>query len=136
LKNSLYKNEYRIFKPVETTITRGLRKKKNRTDGPIWVIIHICMEMLQENCICSYLKQTKMSFFLFVLQNQRTGEWNRSCLGLVVGASGRGRRGGKGYRMVNIMQILCTHVCKWKIRYVETIPEMGGEEDEGECWRG
>jgi hypothetical protein len=41
---SLYKNEYRIFKPVETTIKKG-RKKKNRGDEPIWVIIHIYMEM-------------------------------------------------------------------------------------------
>jgi hypothetical protein len=44
----LYKNEYRIFKPVETTIRRGLRqKKKNRRDEPIWIIIHIYLEMSQ-----------------------------------------------------------------------------------------
>jgi hypothetical protein len=37
----LYKNEYRIFKPVEITIRRRLREKeKNRGDEPIWVIIH------------------------------------------------------------------------------------------------
>jgi hypothetical protein len=34
-------NEYRIFKPVETTIRRGLKKKENRAAEPIWVIIHI-----------------------------------------------------------------------------------------------
>jgi hypothetical protein len=35
----LYKNEYRIFKPVEITVRRGLgrRKEKNREDEPIWV---------------------------------------------------------------------------------------------------
>jgi hypothetical protein len=42
---SLYKNEYRICKPVEITIKRGLRKKKNRGDEPIQVIIHIYMDM-------------------------------------------------------------------------------------------
>jgi hypothetical protein len=44
---ALYKNEYRIFKLVETTIGKGLRrKKKNRGDEPIQAIIHIYMEVL------------------------------------------------------------------------------------------
>jgi hypothetical protein len=34
-----------FFKPVEITTRRGLRKEKNRGDEPIWVIIHIYMEM-------------------------------------------------------------------------------------------
>jgi hypothetical protein len=38
------------------------------------------MEMSQGNSLYRYLKQTKMSFS-FYLQNQRTGEQNRSCLG-------------------------------------------------------
>jgi hypothetical protein len=37
---------------------------------------HIYMKMSQENSLYSYLKQTKMSFFL----NQRTGGQNRSYL--------------------------------------------------------
>jgi hypothetical protein len=43
----LYKNEYRIFKPIDITIRRGHRKKENREDEPIWVIIHIHMKMSQ-----------------------------------------------------------------------------------------
>jgi hypothetical protein len=46
----LCKNEYRILKPVEVMIRKGLIKVKNsRIDGdePIWVIIHIYMEMSQ-----------------------------------------------------------------------------------------
>jgi hypothetical protein len=43
--------------------------------------------MSQANSLNSYLKQTKMSFFS-LLQNQRTGGQNRSCLG--VATSGRG----------------------------------------------
>jgi hypothetical protein len=32
----LYKNKYRIFKPIEITVRRGLRQKeKNRGDEPI-----------------------------------------------------------------------------------------------------
>jgi hypothetical protein len=42
-----------------------------------------------------------------------------------VGTSGRGRRRGKGHGRVNVVQILCTHVCKWKIETcVETVPGM------------
>jgi hypothetical protein len=63
---SPYKNEYRIFKPVENTI----RKNKN-SDKPFQAIIHIKMEMSQGNSQCSYLKQTQMPFFL--LQNESTG---------------------------------------------------------------
>jgi hypothetical protein len=58
---SLYKNEYRIFKPIETTIRRRLNsEKRNKGDGPIWVLIQIYMEMSQRNSLYSYLKQTKM----------------------------------------------------------------------------
>jgi hypothetical protein len=40
---------------------------------------------------------------------------------------------GKGYRRVNIEQILCTHVYKWKTMIlVETIPGMGRRGNEGE----
>jgi hypothetical protein len=38
------------------------RKKKNRGDEPIQVMIHIYMEIPQGNLLCSYLKQ-----------NQKTG---------------------------------------------------------------
>jgi hypothetical protein len=44
----LYKNEYRIFKPVEITIRRNKgRKEKNRGNELNQVIIHIYMEMSQ-----------------------------------------------------------------------------------------
>jgi hypothetical protein len=43
----LYKNEYRIFKPVEITIRRGPRRKeKNGGDDPFQNTIHIYMEIL------------------------------------------------------------------------------------------
>jgi hypothetical protein len=52
---SLYENEYRIFKLVETIVRKGM--KKNRGDEPIGVIIYIYMEMLQGNSLCYlYLK--------------------------------------------------------------------------------
>jgi hypothetical protein len=46
------------------------RKEKNRGDEPIWVIMHIYMEMSQWNTIQSYLKQKGW-----------TGRQNRSYLG-------------------------------------------------------
>jgi hypothetical protein len=45
--------------------------------------------------------------------------------------SGRGEKEGKG--RVNMVQILYTHVCKWKI---ETIPGMWGGENKEEWWKG
>jgi hypothetical protein len=35
-----------------------------------------------------------------------------------------GGGGGEHCGRVNIMQILCAHVCEWKMIPVETIPEM------------
>jgi hypothetical protein len=31
-----------------------------------------------------------------------------------VGTSGSGEKVGKGHRRVNMVKILCTHICKWK----------------------
>jgi hypothetical protein len=48
LMYSLHKNEYRIFKPVETTIWTKVdygRKKKNRGDELNQAIIHLYMEV-------------------------------------------------------------------------------------------
>jgi hypothetical protein len=33
---------------------------------------------------------------------------------------------------VNMVEMLCTHVCKWKNKTVETIPGMEGSGDKGE----
>jgi hypothetical protein len=71
---SPYKNDYKIFKRFETIMRRGLRKKdKNIGNEPI---IYIYMEISQGNSLCSYLKQTKISFFFFYKireQKSRTG---------------------------------------------------------------
>jgi hypothetical protein len=57
------------------------------------------------------LKQTKMSFFSFTKSENKRAE---QILRGGVGTSGRGEIMGKGHGRVNIVQILCTHVCKWK----------------------
>jgi hypothetical protein len=31
-----------------------------------------------------------------------------------------------------MVQILCTHLCKWKMKPVESIPGMGGGKNKGE----
>jgi hypothetical protein len=43
-------------------------------DEPIWVIIHIYMEISQWNTLYNYVKETKMSFF------SKTENRDRSCL--------------------------------------------------------
>jgi hypothetical protein len=43
----------------------------------------------------------------------------------------RGKEVGKRCRRVNIVQIMCTHVCNGKMIPVETVPGMGGGEDKG-----
>jgi hypothetical protein len=107
----LNKNEYTVFKLVEITIRWRLNtKKKNRGDEPTGVTIQIYTEMSQENSLYSYIKQTKRSFyFSFAEQEGRTGPvwWGAD-------TSGRGEDVGKGCRRVNMVQILCTHVFKWK----------------------
>jgi hypothetical protein len=71
--------------------------------------IHVYMEMSQGNSLCSYLsKKNKNVLFYFY----KIGE--QVLFGGRVGTSGRGEEVGKECRRVNIVQILCTHVCKWK----------------------
>jgi hypothetical protein len=66
------------------------RKEKNRKDEPIHVIIHIYMEVSQENSLCSYLKQ-KCLFFKNEGQEGKTSpDW-----GLVPMGGGRFREGVK-----------------------------------------
>jgi hypothetical protein len=72
--------------------------KNNREDEPIWLTIHIYMEMSQGDFLCSYVKQAKMLFKkIFFLQNRRAGGWTRSYLGGDGGCNGgKGRWWGKG----------------------------------------
>jgi hypothetical protein len=76
------------------------------------------MEKSQGNQCITILNKNVIFFFL---QKWRTGGQNRPCLGGLVPVKG-GEDVGKGYRSVNIVQKLCTHVCEWKMRPVETIP--------------
>jgi hypothetical protein len=112
----LYKNEYRIFKPIEITIRRGLRYKGEKKE----VIIHIYMEMSQWNSLYSYLKQTKMSFFRNSEQEGKSGP------ALVVGPSGKGEDIRKVCGWVNMMEILRTHVWKWKNEVCWNCSRNGG----------
>jgi hypothetical protein len=62
--------------------------------------------MSQGNSLYNYLKQTKMSFFAYKNEEQegRIGPvWG-------VGTSGSVEDIRKGYRGVNIVEILCTHI--------------------------
>jgi hypothetical protein len=85
------------------------------------------MEMSQGNSLCSYLKQTKMSFFFFCKIGEQEGRTGPVC---GVGTSGSGEEVGKGCGKVNMVQILCTYYINGKMIPVETIPGMGGKEIE------
>jgi hypothetical protein len=62
-----------------------------------------------------------MSFLFFLLQNWRAGE--QSCLGRLVPKEG-GRRWKKGVEG-NTVQMLRTHVCKWKNKLLKLFQEWG-----------
>jgi hypothetical protein len=49
-------------------------------------------------------------FFFYKIGEQVT----RTAPVLRVGTSGLEENVGKGYRRVNMVQKMCTHVCKWK----------------------
>jgi hypothetical protein len=68
------------------------------------------MEVPQGNTLCFLNKQKCHFIFFYTIGEQegRTGPVEG------VGTSGRGDEVGKGHGRVNMVQILCTHVCKWK----------------------
>jgi hypothetical protein len=80
--------------------------KRTSTDEPVGVVIHICMETIQGNSLCSYLylKFAKnamyllLSFMYFLLQNQRTRGQNRFCPVRRVGIGGKRLMVEKGVR--------------------------------------
>jgi hypothetical protein len=107
--------------------------KKNR-DESIQVLIHIYMEISQGNSLCNYFKQTEMSLFLpfFFFTKSYNRRVEQVLQGLWYQWWGGG---GKGCGRVNIVQILCIHVYKWKNETTETIPGMGEmeiKENDGE----
>jgi hypothetical protein len=102
LKHSLYKNEYKTFKLVESTVRKGL-KKKNRGNEPNQAIKCTYMEVPQEIPSAVILNKQNIISFSYLLQNRKTKGQSRSCVrwgwGMVVVLSvGVGRRWGKGVR--------------------------------------
>jgi hypothetical protein len=69
------------------------------------------MEVPQGNSLNSHLKLAKMLFFAFTKSKNRKAE---QVLPREIDNSWRGEEVGKGCRRVNMVQILCTHVCNWK----------------------
>jgi hypothetical protein len=71
------------------------------------------------------LNKQKCNFFSFSKTESRKAKQVLSGVG-GVGISGREENIKKGYRRVNMVEIKCAHVCKWKKIPVETIPGMTG----------
>jgi hypothetical protein len=80
--------------------------------------------MSQGNSLCSYLKLTK-NVILFLYKVREQGDTTHPSWR--IGTSGRGEGVGERHSKVTIVQILCSHVCKWKNIPVETVPGMGGK---------
>jgi hypothetical protein len=72
------------------------------------------MEVPQGNSLYSYCKQAKWQFYSFTKSKNRWAELLLPVGEGGFGTSGSGEEVGKGCKRVNMMQILCTHVCKWK----------------------
>jgi hypothetical protein len=66
-------------------------------------------EMPQRNFLYSYLKHKRSLFFL--TQNQRQEGKMSPASG--IGKDGSREERGKGCKRVNMVQILCTHVCNF-----------------------
>jgi hypothetical protein len=69
------------------------------------------LEVPKENPVSSYLDQTKMLFFSFTKPENKRAE---QILPGGVGTSGSGEEVGKRCRRMDVVEILCTHVCKQK----------------------
>jgi hypothetical protein len=87
-------------------------------------------------CVAILNKQKCHIFFFFLYKiGEQEGEtgpvWGRRLVPVEGGCYVE-----KGCGRVDMVQILWTHVCKWKMISVETIPGMAGEGDKGELWRG
>jgi hypothetical protein len=92
------------------------------------------MEVSQGNpCVAILNKQKYHFFFLsFAKSENRRAE---QILPWEVGGdpSGKGKEVGKGCKR---MQILCTHECKGKKRYLFKLFQEWGRRDKGEWWKG
>jgi hypothetical protein len=69
--------------------------------------------MSQENSLGAIINKQEWLFFLFFMKSENTRA-EQILLGGGVGDSRSGEEVRKGCGRVNIVQILCTHVCKCK----------------------
>jgi hypothetical protein len=132
----LYKNECRIFKSFEITIRWGLRQKGEKWRG--WTNSGYNTYIngnVTRKPMYNYLKQTKchcFSFFLYKIREQEDVKGPAWAL-VPVGRE----EVGKGCRRVNMVQMLCTRVCKWKNETWWNYSRNGGggiKENDGRGW--
>jgi hypothetical protein len=88
------------------------------------------MEVPQGDSLCSYLKQAKIWFLLFLSFAKSENRGAKQALPGGVYTGGRGEVGEEGKR-VNVVQILCTHDVNGKKIPIETVSWMGREEGKG-----
>jgi hypothetical protein len=85
-----------------------------------------------ENSLCSYHKQVKLPFLFSFrkLENRRVEQILPGLGG--VGTSGREEEVKKGYRRVNMVRILCTHLYKLKTATCLNYSRNGRRRNKGD----
>jgi hypothetical protein len=68
-----------------------------------------------------------LSFLLFILQSQRTGGLNKSCLEGMAGTIRREEVLGNGGRRMNTLEKMCAHVSKCKNDACVNLLQVSGE---------
>jgi hypothetical protein len=79
------------------------------------------------------LSKQKCLFYFFYKTGEQESETDPAW---GFGSSGRGEDVGKGCRRVNMVQTLCTQVCKCENETRWNYSRNGREEHKGEWWRG
>jgi hypothetical protein len=83
------------------------------------------------------LNKQKHPFFFFFFFTKSGNRRVVQVLPEGVDTSRRGEEVGKGCRRVNMVQILCTYVCKWKNdTWLKLFQEWGRGLVKGEWWMG
>jgi hypothetical protein len=106
------------------------RKKKNRGDEPIGIIINICMEISQVNSLVDILISNYQKCYIYFFLFSSTKSENRRVEQVLPWGSeqlvpmGWGKVVGKGVRRVNMVQMYLHMYVNTKMIPVETMPGM------------
>jgi hypothetical protein len=82
---------------LETTIKKGTKVERRKIEEPNQAIIHMYMELPQENSLCNYLKHAKCYFFFLSFAKSENKREEQVLPGRLIKV-GVVRRWGKGIK--------------------------------------